>query len=71
MSCISSPLVGVYLKDSIMNSSAKQYVTWIQTDRGPVPALPLTDCVTWVRDLSSQGLSVLIYVTDDCKDEFR
>lgn len=44
MSHISSTLVGVYLKDSIMNSSAKQYVTWIQTDRGLVLALPLTDC---------------------------
>lgn len=67
MSRISSTLVGVNLKDSIMNSSAKQYVTWILTDRGSVLALPLTDCVTWVRDFSSQGLSVLIYMTDDCK----
>lgn len=55
-------------KSPIMNSSAKQCVMWIQSDWGLVLALPLMGSVPWVRDLSSPGLSALIWITEDYKD---
>lgn len=68
MSPVSRTLVGVIIwKFPIMNS-CESNVMWIHTDRGSVLAVPVTDCVIWVRNSSSLGLNGLVYIIDDGKN---